>query len=97
MTHIALDTVFAHEDPDFVAFTGDMVTGYNWDGSQGWFEKQWRKWSMKMSQRRTPYGYALGNHDVEVGNVPGILQIPTRCDFGWNTSSSLIWHSWIHL
>ena len=66
LTHFALDTVFAHEDPDFVAFTGDMVTGYNWDGTEGWFEKQWNKWSIKMKQRQTPYGYALGNHDVEV-------------------------------
>ena len=66
LTHFALDTVFAHEDPDFVAFTGDMVTGYNWDGTEGWFEKQWNKWSIKMKQRQTPYGYTLGNHDVEV-------------------------------
>lgn len=66
LTHFCLETVLAHENPDFVAFTGDMVTGYNWDGKQGWFKKQWLKFSERMTRLRIPYAYVLGNHDVEV-------------------------------
>ena len=26
--------------PDFVALSGDMVSGFAWDGRQGWFEER---------------------------------------------------------
>ena len=26
-------------DADFVAFSGDMVSGYAWDHSEGWYER----------------------------------------------------------
>ena len=58
--------MWARESPDFGAFTGDMVTGYNWDGKPGWFKKQWLKFSERMTRLRLPYAYVLGNHDVEV-------------------------------
>ena len=64
LTHFCLETVLARESPDFVAFTGDMVTGYNWDGKPGWFKKQWLKFSERMTRLRLPYAYVLGNHDV---------------------------------
>lgn len=66
LTHLCLNTVLKNEDPDFVAFTGDMVTGYNWDKKPGWFKKQWKKFTTRMVDMRIPYGYTLGNHDVEV-------------------------------
>ena len=66
LTHLCLNTVLKNEVPDFVAFTGDMVTGYNWDKKPGWFKKQWKKFTTRMVEMRIPYGYTLGNHDVEV-------------------------------
>ena len=54
------------EHPDFVAFTGDMVTGYNWDGTKGWFERIWKLFTKVVTENKIPYGYVLGNHDVEV-------------------------------
>ena len=42
------------------------MTGYNWDKKPGWFKKQWKKFTTRMVEMRIPYGYTLGNHDVEV-------------------------------
>ncbi len=67
LTQYCLKTVLDMEKPDFVVFTGDMVTGYNWDKSKGWFERQWKEFTRTVREREIPYAYVLGNHDVEVG------------------------------
>lgn len=28
-----------YEKPDFAAVTGDLVSGYNWNNTEGWYEK----------------------------------------------------------
>ncbi len=33
------------EKPDLAVLTGDMVSGYAWDHSEGWYQKQWLKWT----------------------------------------------------
>lgn len=64
------------EDPDFIAFTGDMVsgrlqklgylpTGYSWNKSQGWYEAMWHRWTKVIYETKKPYCYTLGNHDSE--------------------------------
>ena len=76
------------ERPDFVAFTGDMVTGYNWDGTQGWFERQWKVFTKVVTENKIPYAYTLGNHDVEVSGNRCFLKFlgrpesRTDCPFG---------------
>ena len=70
LTQFCLKTVLDQEKPDFVVFTGDMVTGYNWDKRQGWFKRQWLKFTKTVRERDIPYAYVLGNHDVEVLLVP---------------------------
>ena len=46
--------------------TGDMVSGYAWDGSeQGWYAKQWLKWTEAFTTEKLPYMYVEGNHDSQ--------------------------------
>jgi len=34
------------ESPDIAILTGDMVSGYAWDGkTEGWYESIWNKWT----------------------------------------------------
>ncbi len=33
-------SVLEFEKPDFVALSGDMVSGFAWDGRKGWFEER---------------------------------------------------------
>ena len=42
---------------------GDCVSGYAWDGSQGWTRKQWEKLTEPMISLGYPWAVALGNHD----------------------------------
>ena len=37
MTTELMKKLIDFEKPDLVALTGDMVSGYGWDGSQGWY------------------------------------------------------------
>ena len=67
--------IISLDNPDFVAFTGDMVSGTvscmayilggNWNHTEGWFRDQWKHWSSVVTERKIPYGYTLGNHDGE--------------------------------
>jgi hypothetical protein len=33
------------EKPDLAVLTGDMVSGYAWDHTEGWYQKHWLKWT----------------------------------------------------
>ena len=33
---------FEAKQTDFVAFSGDMISGYAWDKSEGWYERNYR-------------------------------------------------------
>src|SRR5690349_2424747 len=37
--------ILSIEKPDLVVLTGDMVSGYAWDKTSGWYEKQWNKFT----------------------------------------------------
>lgn len=68
-------TVLNVTTPDFVAFTGDMIAGSifqfcfhiggEWNHTEGWFEDQWRHWTLAAREQNVPYAYTLGNHDDE--------------------------------
>ena len=46
--------------------TGDMVSGYAWDGkTEGWYESQWNKWTQAFVEKKLPYMYVQGNHDSQ--------------------------------
>eukprot|EP01119_Soliformovum_irregulare_P021599 TRINITY_DN7224_c0_g1_i1.p1 TRINITY_DN7224_c0_g1~~TRINITY_DN7224_c0_g1_i1.p1 ORF type:complete len:360 (+),score=55.58 TRINITY_DN7224_c0_g1_i1:89-1081(+) len=54
-----------HENPDLVVMTGDMVSGYAWDKTQGWFAKRWAQLTQPMIKASRYWATALGNHDDE--------------------------------
>ena len=70
-------TLVHAENPDFLAFSGDMVSGrrsdpmdftivgYAWDQSPNWYERIWKRWTAPLLELKKPYGYTLGNHDSE--------------------------------
>lgn len=62
---IVQSTILAAEEPDIVILTGDMVSGYAWNGSHGWFAKRWQQLTTPMIKANIPYALALGNHDDE--------------------------------
>jgi len=53
------------EKPDLVVLTGDMVSGFAWDKSAGWYQNNWKKWTAPFQKYEVPYLYSLGNHDAE--------------------------------
>lgn len=58
-------SVIEAEQPDLVVFSGDAVSGYAWDGSEGWYEEQWNMFTIPVKNASVPYAYTLGNHDAQ--------------------------------
>lgn len=54
-------SVLEYEKPDFVALSGDMVSGFAWDGRKGWFEERWGPLGLLTSppQPSHPLGHAI--------------------------------------
>ncbi len=48
------------EKPGLVVFSGDMVSGFAWDGSSGWFELKWRQLIAPAQAAGVPYATILG-------------------------------------
>lgn len=60
-----MEKLIGWEKPDLAVLTGDMVSGYAWDQSEGWYEKQWEKWTQAFKNTNQTYMYIQGNHDSE--------------------------------
>jgi Calcineurin-like phosphoesterase len=58
-------TVITIEDPDVVVLTGDQVSGYAWDGTQGWFAEMYARVLDTILSLGYPYFYLNGNHDPQ--------------------------------
>lgn len=73
------------EKPDLVVLTGDMVSGYAWDGSKSWYAQLHARYIQPMRKRAVPWALTLGNHDIEADlNGEEIM----RLDAGENLSVS---------
>jgi len=57
--------IFEQVNPDFVAISGDGITGGPTYHTPGGFEKCWERMLEPMLEAQIPYGYILGNHDGE--------------------------------
>ena len=66
LSQMCIRTIISMENSDFVAYSGDMVTGNCWDGSKDWFRRQWNDVTRVVSEWKIPYAVTFGNHDVEV-------------------------------
>ena len=56
------------ETPDFVAVTGDIVSGFMWDQSKGeedFWEKNFAKLHTVLEANEIPFGFVPGFHDFE--------------------------------
>ncbi len=53
------------EKPDFVAVTGDVVSGYAWDGhTQGWYKENYEVFMKAMNETEAWWALTAGNHDT---------------------------------
>lgn len=64
-------------NPDFIAITGDSVSGYEWDKlNKTFYEDTWKYFTKPFEEYKTPYGYTSGNHDIEADkNISEIIQL----------------------
>ena len=53
-------TVLRSERPNLVVFSGDMVSGFAWDGSAGWFEHRWQQLLAPVRAAGVPHATVLG-------------------------------------
>jgi hypothetical protein len=53
------------ESPDLVVFTGDMLSGYAWNGERGWAKTLHDRVVAPCEEARVPWAIAIGNHDTE--------------------------------
>ncbi|CAG9332305.1 unnamed protein product [Blepharisma stoltei] len=58
-------TILGFEKPDMVVITGDMVSGYSWNGELGWYKEYHKMVIQPMKDHNIPWAIALGNHDIE--------------------------------
>ena len=60
--------------PDVVVVTGDIMSGYAYDGQPNFQANAWRKFNRPFETKGVYYAFALGNHDANDGNLdPGPL------------------------
>jgi len=60
-----MESLIGMEKPDLAILTGDMVSGYAWDKSEGWYKRQWEKWTEAFVKMNQSYMYVQGNHDSQ--------------------------------
>jgi len=64
------ETILKLENPDVVIMTGDSVSGYAWNKSQGWFADRWNDLTIPMRKLGIRWGFVCGNHDREADLTP---------------------------
>ncbi|KAI8895329.1 Metallo-dependent phosphatase-like protein [Globomyces pollinis-pini] len=78
------------EQPDLVVFSGDLISGYGWNGEQGWYEKQLNQVLSVVRKKQLPYAVLLGNHDTEADlNALQIMDLARKDEFSF-TSTGLV-------
>ena len=54
-TSAVQETVLSTEEPDFVVYSGDAVSGYAWDKSKDWYARVWLNWTAPIVKRQYFY------------------------------------------
>ena len=61
-----IGNVLDWEKPDFAVITGDVVSGYAWDGvTRPWYALQYANFTKVMIEKKMPWALTAGNHDSE--------------------------------
>ena len=54
------------EKPDIVVTTGDVISGYAWNGkTKDWFAKKYESFTKVMYEFNMPWALTAGNHDTQ--------------------------------
>lgn len=54
------------EKPDFAVITGDVVSGYAWDGNTtGWYAEQYKTFAQPLIEHNVRWALTAGNHDTQ--------------------------------
>lgn len=61
----AIENQLVWENPDLVIITGDLVSGYAWPSTAGWFNQSYQKFIKPLKSHNKPWALVLGNHDIE--------------------------------
>lgn len=51
--------------PHFAVLTGDMVSGFAWDNTTTFYQRNWKKYTSPLQLHNLSYSIILGNHDDE--------------------------------
>jgi len=86
---VALQTYLINfTNPDFVALTGDQVSGYSWDGSTTFYQRHWIKYTLPMQLAKKEYSLILGNHDAQANlNRTQIMELDEMNEFSHSKKS----------
>ena len=60
-----MNTTLTEINPDLVIITGDLVSGYAYDGVKGWNERLWNKLTAPFIEHQKFYIPTFGNHDSQ--------------------------------
>jgi predicted MPP superfamily phosphohydrolase len=64
--HDMITNLLNYEKPDMVANTGDVVSGYNWNGEDHpWTEIYWNKFAQTVQDLGYYWASTAGNHDTQ--------------------------------
>jgi len=58
-------TVLQMEQPDFAVVTGDVVSGYAWNGKTlDWYAQQFKTFTQPLYEYNMHWAFTAGNHDT---------------------------------
>lgn len=64
-TLIVMNNTINEIKPDIVIITGDIVSGYAWNGKNGWTENLWKKYGQPFYDNEQYFITVFGNHDSQ--------------------------------
>jgi metallophosphoesterase superfamily enzyme len=54
------------EKPDIAVITGDVISGYAWDGkTEGWYAQHYQNFTKVLYEYNMPWALTAGNHDTQ--------------------------------
>ena len=69
-----MKNILHKENPDFVAVTGDIVSGFAWDHqTPSWWDRQHHKMRSVLEEYKVAYGMVPGYHDLEADASTGLM------------------------
>jgi len=81
-SQIEMKNLINYENPNLVSLSGDIVSGYDWNGTSNWFRDMFNQALQPMIDSETYWAYTLGNHDDEGDwNRTQIIDYAITCNY----------------